>query len=722
MDDLVWLDNDVYVRATSSRVDDRTRTLKHGPSFGVFDRYGDIQPVGTGEQGLYHRDTRHLSRLELLIGDGVRPFLLNSTVTEDNERLVVDLANPDLVEDGRLVLHKGSVHIFRSKLLWEGSCHELMRLRSYAPHPVRLRLTVLVEADFADIFEVRGRDRPRRGEQRPPQRLADGLLLAYRGLDGVERRTRIRAHPAPTRVEDDRLVFELALAPGTVREIELAVGFDQPEERPAPDFAWAAAAAAKAREALRRREVAVFTSNEQFNAWLHRSAADLRMLVTETPHGPYPDAGVPWFATVFGRDGLVTALLTLWANPELARGVLRYLAHHQAQREDPACEAEPGKILHEVRHGEMARLGEVPFARYYGTIDATPLFVVLAGAYHRRTGDLGLVRELWPHVEAAVAWIDRYGDRDGDGFVEYARHNPSGLLHQGWKDSNDAVFHADGRDAPAPIALCEVQGYVYAARREAARLARLLGRSAWATRQEQLADALARRFHDAFWDEALGCYALALDGDKRRCRVRTSNAGQVLFTGIADTRAAARTVETLLGDDLFSGWGVRTVGRREARYNPMSYHNGSIWPHDNALIGIGMARYGHRGGTLAILRGLFEASLYADLHRLPELFCGFARRPGQGPTQYPVACSPQAWAAASVFGLLGACLGLRFEPERPRLCLVRPALPDYLEWLEIRNLRLGEGHVDLLLRRHGDNVTAEVIGKEGDAEVAVIVG
>jgi len=718
--DIIEVEGKWYVLATSSRADDRSRVLKHGDTFSVYDRHGDAHHAGLAEQGLYHHGTRHLSVYTLTL-EGMPPMLLNSTVSRDNNVLAVALTVPDVYRGGHLAIARGTAHVSRQAFLLEAVHYERLRCENYGPRPTRLTLELTFGADFADIFEVRGVRRERRGRLLAPELGPAGLTLAYIGLDGVRRSTRIAFSRRPAIEPASGLCrFALDLPPHGAETLELTVACIQDGEAAVLDHGAAWRRIAQATAAAEEGAASVHSSNEQFNDWLNRSSADLRMLVTQTPHGPYPYAGVPWFSTVFGRDGIITAMQRLWLDPALARGVLAFLAEHQAQVLDATRDAEPGKILHEMRSGEMAAMSEVPFGRYYGTVDATPLFVLLAGRYYERTGDRPFIESIWPCIERALAWIEQFGDSDGDGFVEYQRNAEAGLVNQGWKDSDDSVFHHDGMPAAGPIALCEVQGYVYEAWLAAARLARLLGEAARARAHARDADELKARFNAAFWCEERAAFALALDGGKRPCAVVASNMGHALFTGVAESRYARRAAQTLMSPAMFAGWGVRTLAAGEARYNPMSYHNGSIWPHDNAIVASGLARYGFREEAARILTGLFDASLFMDLHRLPELMCGFERLPDQGPTSYPVACSPQAWASGAVFQLLESCLGLRFTRDKPQLRLHYPVLPAWLQSVEIRNLAVGAGSIDLELRRHERNVSVNVLRKDGGIDVAVI--
>lgn len=710
-----------YILATASPADERRRVLKHNDLFAMFDRFGDIQSIGLGEEGIYLGDTCFLSHHELLI-EGVRPMFLNSTVRDDNGLLVVELMNPDLNPQGAVPIMKGEMHIFRGKLLLDNACYEHIRVINFGLEHVRTTLTMDFAADYKDIFEVRGFQCETRGEYMQPRVGKAELLLGYKGRDDVVRKTCIRFDPPPERLDTGRAEYLVDLPPKGEVHFYVTIGCERDEQPTGDALDYFCAFKQINRDvggALQLRSK-LTASDPLFNNWLDRSAADLVMLTTHLEHGAYPYAGLPWYATTFGRDGIITAREYLWIDPGLAKGVLGFLAATQATEFDPERDAEPGKILHEARNGELAALNEIPFRRYYGTVDATPLFVALAGAYYERTGDLDTIRRLWPNICAALQWIDQYGDSDGDGFVEYARHTESGLAQQGWKDSHDSVFHSDGRLADAPIALCEVQGYVYEAKQRAAVLAGLLGDQPMAHKLEQDAVRLKQRFNEAFWCEEIGTYALALDGAKKQCAVRSSNAGHALWTGIATQEYAKRVADQLLNEEFFCGWGIRTIPSKEARYNPMAYHNGSIWPHDNAIIAEGMARYGFTTHAMKVFSAMRDAVLYMDQSRMPELFCGFERRPDEGPTLYPVACSPQAWAAATVFSFLQACLGLSFDPVRCEIRFRHPQLPPFLEHLEIRDLALNGAKVDLLLQRYPNNVGVNVLRKEGNIEVVAV--
>ena len=714
--------SDFHISASVSLQERQPRTLKHGDTFAVFNSRGDMGAEPRSAEGLYHRDTRMLSRFELLL-EGQAPLLLSSMNQDDNAVFSADLSNPDLESKGTGTLRRESIQLHRLRFVYAAACHERLLVRNFSDEPQRLRITYRFNSDFADLFEVRGAQRQARGETTASRRDAANVVLGYLGLDKVERTTGLSFDPPPQRLDPHSARFELSLRPHESRRLFVRIACSE-----APTIEdWNGRAFYSrmrgARRELRRalgRTTRIDSGNLLFNEVVRRAVSDLYMLVTDTAAGPYPYAGTPWYSTPFGRDGIITALMTLWFDPELSKGVLQFLAATQATAHEPERDAEPGKILHELRHGEMARLREVPFERYYGSVDATPLFVLLLGAYFRRTGDLDTVRRLWPNAEAALAWIDHCGDRDGDGFVEYFRMTPDGLANQGWKDSQDAIFHQDGSHASGPIALCEVQGYVYGARVAAAEIAEALGHPARAATLRDQAEELRQKFEEKFWCEELSSYAMALDGDKRPCRVVSSNAGQVLLCGIADQDRARRQAQTLLSHASYSGWGIRTVSTAASRYNPMSYHNGSVWPHDNALIALGFARYGLSEAVLPVFSGLFDAATYMDQRRLPELFCGFARRRRNAPTQYPVACAPQAWAAAALMALLQASTGLELHDDTCEIRFVRPRLPHFLDQLCLGGLQLGAGSADVQLRRHGDDVAVTVTRQSGPVRVMVL--
>jgi glycogen debranching enzyme len=716
--DIVRVADEYYVRASSALVDDRTRVLKCGDTFAVLNRYGDIEDLGFSQFGLFHAESRHLSRFSLRLNQQ-QPLLLGSTVREDNAFLSVDVTNVDTALNTEDSLPRGTVHIFRSQFLGTASHYEHLRILNYGLESVRLALLFQFDADFADIFEVRGTKRERKGQRLPDTVDGNAAILGYKGLDGVYRRTRLEFTPQPTSLTTREALFRITLEPKQETSIYSTVACQRnASTNGVVPFQTAFRSLKQDSERARSEECYITTSSESFNAWLNRSSADLRMLIENNPEGPYPYAGVPWFSTVFGRDGIITALECLWTSPRMAESVLKYLAETQATEEIPEQDAEPGKILHEMRRGEMATTKEVPFGRYYGSVDSTPLFVMLAGAYLQRTGNVSLVKEIWPHIKSALRWIDTYGDCDGTGFVQYKQRASKGLIQQGWKDSHDSVFHADGTMAEPPIALCEVQGYAYAAKRAGALLARALHEPELADSLDAAAEKLRDKFEEAFWCEELGMYALALDGHQKQCQVRASNAGHALFCTIARRDHAEATAASLMSEHSFCGWGVRTVAACESRYNPMSYHNGSVWPHDNALIAAGFSAYGLQEYVARIVEGIYEASRQVELHRLPELFCGFHKRPEtSGPTLYPVACSPQAWAAGSVYMFLQACLGLSVRGPERQICFTKPSLPSNLTEVRIQNLRVGDATADFLIRRDAHAVKVEILRKAGNVEI-----
>jgi glycogen debranching enzyme len=716
--EVIQIDNQFYLLATSRLADDRSRVLKYGTTFGVFSRFGDIEAIGLGEQGIYHNGTRYLSRFTVKVG-GDAPQLLRSTIRDDNAFLTVDAMNVDLSDGDVVSIPRGALHLYRAKFLYQGVCYEHLRLSNYGMERVNTFLACEFDADYRDIFEVRGTQRERRGALMPAEVGDAEVVFGYEGLDRVARRTIIDFSIRPDRVDEKHARFAFSLAPK--EEVSLYVTISCEEAARAKKTLSFDIALRHSTEELKTgglSEARITAPDRRFNAWMARSEADLQMMMIGNPEGEYPYAGVPWFSTVFGRDGILTAMECMWIDPTIAQNVLRYLAQVQATEIDPERDAEPGKIVHETRGGEMAALREIPFGRYYGSIDSTPLFVMLAGAYWDRTGDVDFLKTIWPNILAALKWIDDYGDVDGDGFVEYQSKSSKGLIQQGWKDSHDAVFYDDGRIAEPPIALCEVQGYAYAAKEAGARLALKLGLRELAERLSREARELKDKFNRDFWDDELGTFAMALDGSKKKCRVASSNPGHCLFCGIVSDELAPRVAASLLGEELFSGWGIRTLGARELRYNPMSYHNGSVWPHDNAIAARGIARYGFREQAMKIFAAMLDVSETMELRRLPELFCGFHRRThAEGPTLYPVACSPQSWAAGAVYLLLEAALCPKFDSGEGAVHFEGKNLPDFLRGLTVKNLPVGGGTCDLLVDQDDERLCVEVLRQTGDIKI-----
>jgi glycogen debranching enzyme len=715
---------DFYILASSIASRRKHRVLANAHSFAVFDVGGDILESPLEAFGFFHNDTRYLSRFELRI-DGKVPYFLNSYLSEDKALLRINVTNPDLNEPGNnIMLPRDSIQIERSWVVTKANlCHRL-RVHNYAGGAVVIPLEFLVGVDFGDIFEARGVKRSRHGKLFKPDVVDDTVRFSYRGLDGVKRFTEVSFSLAPRTLSGERAAFLIGLEPGQSvgLDVRITAGNEQEAGLRNHPLNYGSALAARHREivASQAQWARISASSPLLDALLRRSMADLTSIISDTSEGTFMMAGIPWFATLFGRDSIITTMSVLPFNPDIAIHTLRMLAKLQGSRVDQAREEEPGKIVHEIRGGEMAATGEVPFGRYYGSVDSTPLFLWLLGRCVAIAGNLALAEELWPNVERALEWIERWGDRDGDGYVEYNRETPRGLANQGWKDSFDAISHADGELAHPPIALAEVQGYVYAAYTSIAEVAARLGHRDLASGLTERAQSLKKSFSRDFWLERERMVALALDGEKRPCRIMTSNPAHCLAAGLLEEDQASALSERLLADDMFSGWGLRTLSARERRYNPMSYHNGSVWPHDNAIAAMGLARYGNAAGALRILENLLDASAHLNSASLPELFCGFPREERLGPVPYPVACYPQAWSAASVFLILQATLGLKVMGFQRRVLLDLPAMPPWLEWLRIDDLKVGDDTVSLILRRAANGiVTTEILENRGSISVEI---
>ena len=695
------------------------QVIKDDRTFLVTDRFGNVPEGNTAALGLYHKDTRFLSGLDLVV-DGLEPILLHSS-TERNYSQIVELTYPFEAIDREGVHRKENVSIQRFRVL-SGSLHERIRVRNFGTKLRRITLTVDFDADFLDIFEIRGLVRERRGQAQPPRVERSTVVLSYRGLDGDVRSTTIRFSPAPDRLDASRAEFMVDCEPGEDHELVVEIVPEVGGSAAGPRNTVHQAEDRLNREYTRwRKRCTRFrSSNVPLSHFLDRAILDLRMLIAHDDEGDeYIDAGVPWYSALFGRDALLTAYQVLGVNTDLAWGTLRGLAALQGKETDDWREEEPGKILHEVRVGELARAGEIPHTPYYGSADSTPLWLaVLHGAY-RWTGDLDAVRELWPNVLAALRWIDEHGDLDGDGYVEYMRRSPGGLDNQGWKDSGDAIVHPDGALATPPIALVEVQGYVYQAKRSVARLASDLGEADLADRLEREASELRERFNRDFWMEKQGYFALALDGDKRPVETITSNPGHCLWSRIVDQDRAARVVRRLLSPALSSGWGIRTLAAKQAPYDPIGYHTGTVWPHDNALIAHGMRRYGFDREARTVLDGLAAAGAFFPYARFPELFCGFSSEEVPVPVQYPVACRPQAWASGAPLLMVRTYAGLSANAPRGVLYINRPRLPSWLHRMEILGMQVGGSRLDLVFTNNEGVTATEVPRKEGDVEVLI---
>ena len=678
--------------------------------------------------GLYYRDCRYLNHYELAI-DNAHPEPLAATA-EPGSRALFQLTMPDMRgTDGRLI-HRETIGVRWERMVErrDPALIETIVLKNFGRDPVQLSLALTFGSNFEDVFTIRGLRGKKRGTPARPLWKDGCLFFSYRGADQVARSLTIHFSPTSDREEDATATFNMALQPGEEWELGVSLALAESEAPGAPQ---PCSPVERHLEAIKQaldqssdkwlsRETAVESNSLLLNQVVRRSLLDLHVLESSLKGDRFFAAGVPWFVTLFGRDSLITAIQTLAYDPDIARDTLQLLAQYQGQRIDHWRDEEPGKIPHELRVGELARLQEIPHTPYYGTIDATPLFLILISRHAAWTGDIGLFKELRPNIERALEWIDRYGDGDGDGYLEYDSTTKHGLINQGWKDSGDAIVTAEGRMAQPPISLVEVQGYVYMAKQAIAELYERTGEGERAADLRRQADELQRRFNRDFWLDDKGFFALALEADDRPCAVISSNPGQALWTGIVDPDKAAKVVDRLLQPDLYNGWGIRTLSCHERRYNPIGYHLGTVWPHDNALIAAGCRRYGFGNAADRIFVGLLEAAMGFNHYRLPEVFAGFPREEYGVPVHYPVACHPQAWAAGSIPYLLETMLGLRPHAFDQRLDIVNPDLPPFISWLEMRRLKVGQAVVDLRFERdRNGEFVPRVMNLEGPLNVEI---
>jgi glycogen debranching enzyme len=692
-------------------------TINQGYSLLVTDPDGQIRwPT---KCGFFFRDTRVISAWAVYANGEPWELLNSGAIAYFAEQ--VFLTNPAFVtEDGDV--ERATILFQLGRSIGEGGIHEDIDLTNHGRKPAKFNLEIAIRSDFADILEVKSGHLVRRGRITTAWSDAEHRLTTrYRNRDFLRALVVSRRRNGwPCAYANGRISFEVAIEPGqtwhTCLEYSVVAGTHR---YPAPEGCIAHATGSelgKPLENWRRTVLKIATSNHRFEC-LYRQAvedmAGLRLPVEGTHHLEFtPAAGIPWFVALFGRDSLIAALQNAHVYPDFVRGALDVLGRFQATERDDRRDAEPGKILHELRSGELAQLKLIPHTPYYGTADATPLYLIALHTAWRCTGDRELVERHLDTAEGCLDWIDRCGDRDGDGFQEYQTRSPSGYENQGWKDSGDAVLNPDGSMVKGPKALCELQGYVYDAWIRMAEIYHALGRKKRAQALQAKASELFARFNEVFWDEESGFYAYCLDGDKRKVLTVASNPGHCLWSRIVPKERARRVVERLLRPDMWSGWGIRTLSRDHPAYNPLSYQNGSVWPHDNGIIAVGFRQYGYAEEAARVAHAVVDAGSYFALYQMPELYAGIEREDANFPVQYPEANVPQAWAAGSVFSMLQGLLG--FEPDAPQGKLwLDPALPEWLPDLTLTDLRLGKRSFDLRFWREGDETRFEVL--KGDA-------
>jgi glycogen debranching enzyme len=690
-------------------------TLIDGKTFLSTTVSGDITPAGAPDVGFFHDDTRFLSSLELKVG-GHRTVVLSSS-TEKTFAAKIELTTGTLAQINSFDLPENTVHIRRQQLLASDVLYDSITFSNFNQADAELEIEIAFDADFVDVFQVRGCARHKCGHYYRPLNRRDSLVFFYRGLDDVSRETVVTFQLPPDEIDNNTARWRLKVPASGYKEILNTITCRINGKAARPTDKTVVQGFRDRRDAYRRWEqesTSFESSNDVFDEALTTCMADFNALQIPVGDQHIVAAGIPWFATMFGRDSIIAAYQSLLLNPRLACETLRVLARYQGKESNDWLDEEPGKIPHEYRSGEMTRAGEMPFSPYYGSVDSTPLFLILLSETFNWTGDEAMVQELLPNAHAALDWIENYGDLDGDGFIEYKRRSPKGLTNQGWKDSWDANMHRDGSVANPPIALVEVQGYCYEAQYRMSQLLRLFGETDRADRLRKSSAELTRRIEKSFWMSKEGFYAMGLDAQKRPLEVISSNPGHLLFTRAIARDRARSVVQRFMRDDVQSGWGWRTMARSERVFNPLSYHRGSVWPHDNSLTAHGMALYGFREEVKQIFTALYQAALNFRDYRLPELFCGVQRHEYDEPVHYPVSCSPQAWASGTFFLLLTSVLGIRPSASRKELNIVNPILPDWLDFLKIRNLRIGDSRVALDFTRQGQRTFCNVVDVSGE--------
>ncbi|MBX9692018.1 MAG: amylo-alpha-1,6-glucosidase [Cyanobacteria bacterium] len=692
---------------------------KNLSQFLVLDQHGLIPSCNNLGYGYYRYDTRHLSEWQLYL-DNSLPSLLSAKFTQG---YIADLLYTN-TQSEHLAQQKVTM---QRKIVLTDQLWELITLENYGSQPLELELEMAFRSDFADMFEVRGMNRANRGQRMIPNQNRDGtcIFLAYKGLDGVLLETLVNfMNVKPTKILDARATFSVSLPVREQKQLELCIATRWSENTlpkkliiPVTGYAQAEAEAKKGYQSWCDELTTITTDNEVFNFAIDHCFKDIYILRQPTPKGLGIAAGIPWYSALFGRDSAITALQVLPYIPSLAKNCIDVLAAYQGQKTDLFQAERPGKILHELRLGELARLKEIPHYPYYGSVDATQLWLILLCEYIDWTGDLDYARDMWPAVRLALKYLDNAISKTG--YMRYKRESVVGLENQGWKDSHDSVMHFDGVLAEPPIAICEAQAYLYLAWAKVRKLALLLGYKNISARLQQKCQDLKTRFKQDFWMESEQFVALALDKDGHQVRSVASNAGHCLWTGILDSECASMVADRLLSTDLFSGWGIRTLAKSAVAFNPISYHNGSVWPHDNGIIMEGLRNIGRVDGALKILTAMYEATQYQQDLRLPELFCGFSRQTSTHPIDYPVSCRPQGWASGTLLQMLKACINLRPDAVNKRLYIENPVLPPWLVEVRLNRLHVGNAEIDLVLRSAGHSTYCQVLRKQGDIKIIV---